>query len=170
MAQQQLSEQERSMTEANFNQEQFQQQLERMKSLYQQLIMQQKLEAAAKQAQELAEQQKQLMDSLDASPQQKIRRIPPNLRIQNNLRYLMIHSLRKVNKGPIHWNNRNSMNLLKEKIVLKQESDKLSEKLDTLGNEMSDIAKSQENSAPQIEKVADEVMRLNQYTKDQKII
>ena len=71
LTKQQLTEQENAMTEANFNQEQFQQQLERMKSLYEQLIMQQKLEAAAKQAQELAEQQKQLMDSLVTQTSEK---------------------------------------------------------------------------------------------------
>ena len=71
LAKQQLSEQENAMTAANFNQEQFQQKLERLKSLYQQLIMQQKLEAAAKQAQALADQQQQLMDSLDPQISEK---------------------------------------------------------------------------------------------------
>ena len=68
LAKQQMNEQEQSMTEANLSQEQFLQQLERAKSLYEQLLLQQELEAAAKQAEALAEQQKQLMDTLEASP------------------------------------------------------------------------------------------------------
>ena len=67
LAKQQVSEQERSMMEANLSQEQFLQQLERAKSLYEQILLQQELEAAAKQAQALAEQQKELMDTLEAS-------------------------------------------------------------------------------------------------------
>ncbi|MCE2400497.1 hypothetical protein J4G08_06365 [Candidatus Poribacteria bacterium] len=141
LAKQQLSEQENAMTEANFNQEQFQQQLERMKSLYEQLIMQQKLEAAAKQAQELAEQQKQLMDSLDTSVPEKT---------ADSSKSELNDAAQKEDR-------------------IKQESDKLSDKLDTLGNEMSEMAKSQENAAPQIQQVADEVKRLNQYAQDQKL-
>ena len=67
LAQQQVSEQERAMMEANLSQEQFLQQLERAKSLYEQILLQQDLEAAAKQAQALAEQQKALMDTLETS-------------------------------------------------------------------------------------------------------
>jgi len=55
------------MTEVNLSQEQFLQQLERAKSLYEQILLQQELEAAAKQAQALAEQQKELMDTLETS-------------------------------------------------------------------------------------------------------
>ena len=67
LAQQQVSEQEQAMMEANLSQEQFLQQLERAKSLYEQILLQQDLEAAAKQAQALAEQQKALMDTLETS-------------------------------------------------------------------------------------------------------
>ena len=67
LAKQQVSEQERSMMEANLSQEQFLQQLERATSLYEQILLQQALEAAAKQAQALAEQQKALMDTLETS-------------------------------------------------------------------------------------------------------
>ena len=69
LAKQQMSEQEQSMTEANLSQEQFLQQLERAKSLYEQILLQQRLEAAAKQAEALAEQQKQLMDTLESEAQ-----------------------------------------------------------------------------------------------------
>ena len=69
LAKQQMNEQEQSMTEANLNQEQFLQQLERAKSLYEQILLQQRLEAAAKQAKALAEQQKQLMDTLESEAQ-----------------------------------------------------------------------------------------------------
>ena len=67
LSKQQTQDQERAMTEANLSQEQFLQQLERAKSLYEQILLQQALEAAAKQAQALAEQQKEVMDTLEAS-------------------------------------------------------------------------------------------------------
>jgi len=159
LAQQQLTEQENAMAEANFNQEQFQQQLERLKSLYEQLIMQQKLEAAAKQAQELAEQQKQLIDSLeDTSVSKKTEESEST------------NSTQAQAEQQEQTNNISELNDAAQKEDrIKQESDKLSEKLDTLGNEMSEMAKSQENAAPQIQKVADEVKRLNQYAQDQQL-
>lgn len=159
LAQQQLTEQENAMAEANFNQEQFQQQLERLKSLYEQLIMQQKLEAAAKQAQELAEQQKQLIDSLeDTSVSKKTEESESTNATQTQ------------SEQQEQANNVSELNDAAQKEDrIKQESDKLSEKLDTLGNEMSEMAKSQENAAPQIQKVADEVKRLNQYAQDQQL-
>ena len=159
LAQQQLTEQENAMAEANFNQEQFQQQLERLKSLYEQLIMQQKLEAAAKQAQELAEQQKQLIDSLeDTSVSKKTEESES------------INATQAQSEQQEQADNVSELNDAAQKEDrIKQESDKLSEKLDTLGNEMSDMAKSQENAAPQIQKVADEVKRLNQYAQEQQL-
>ena len=64
LQQRQLSEQERKLMEANFNQEQFLQQLSRLKELYQQMILEQQLEAAAKRAMELAERQTRLIDAV----------------------------------------------------------------------------------------------------------
>ncbi len=68
LSKQQMQNQEQAMSEANLSQEQFLQQLERAKSLYEQILLQQELEAAAKQAEALAEQQKELMDTLESSP------------------------------------------------------------------------------------------------------
>ncbi len=159
LAQQQLTEQENAMAEANFNQEQFQQQLERLKSLYEQLIMQQKLEAAAKQAQELADQQKQLIDSLEDTSVSKETEESEST-----------NATQTQSEQQEQTNNISELNDAAQKEDrIKQESDKLSEKLDTLGNEMSEMAKSQENAAPQIQKVADEVKRLNQYAQDQQL-
>ena len=67
LANRQLTERQGAMREANLNQEQFLQQLERAKSLYEQILLEQELEAAAKQAAALAEQQKELMDTLEAT-------------------------------------------------------------------------------------------------------
>lgn len=155
LAQQQLTEQESAMTEANFNQEQFQQQLERLKSLYQQLIIQQKLEAAAKQAQDLADQQEQLMDSISAETETT--NTPEN------------EDVDRVQQADNSLEQSELNDVAQKEDRIKQESDKLSDKLDSLGNEMSEMAESQENPAPQIEKIADEVKRLNQYTKDQNL-
>ncbi len=176
MAKQQLSEQENAMTEANFNQEQFQQQIERLKSLYEQLIMQQKLEAAAKQAKELAEQQKQLVDSID----------PSNTEDQSNTEKTEDTSesgtTESANNEPSvkpeqtqedqskGMSDKTALNDAAQKEHrIKQESEKLSKKLDTLSNEMTDMAKSQQNAAEQVQKVADEIKELNQYTEDQQL-
>lgn len=64
LQQHQLSEQERKLMETSFNQEQFLQQLDRLKELYQQVILEQQLEAAAKQAMDLAKRQKRLMETV----------------------------------------------------------------------------------------------------------
>ncbi|MCG9127065.1 hypothetical protein JT359_05620 [Candidatus Poribacteria bacterium] len=144
LAQQELSEQEQAATEANFNQEQFQQQLERLKSLYQQLILQQKLEAAAKQSKALAEEQKQLIDSIQQ---------PPDGVDQETSET----QTAKLNDAA---NNEDR---------IQNDSNNLSKKLDELGNEMSELFESQDNPAPQLKKIADEVKRLNQYTRDEKL-
>lgn len=144
LAEQQLTEQERELSDANFNQEQFQQQLERMKSLYEQLILQQKLEAAAKQAQALADQQQELLDSIKNLTSQTTTKPPDN-------------QTSKLNNAAMNEDR------------IQQDSDNLSKKLDTLGNEMSDLAESKEDAPPQLQKVADELKRLNQYTQDQKL-
>ena len=64
LEQQELSEQEQKLMEANFNQERFLQQLDRLKDLYKQMIIQQKLEAAVNQTKELVERQERLMEQL----------------------------------------------------------------------------------------------------------
>ena len=160
LAKQELNQQENNLNQANFNQEQFQQQLERLKSLYEQLLIQQKLEAAAKQAEELADQQKELMDSLD-SP------LSDNSEDTNQS-----EESDKQTESPAESNatEKSKLNDLAQKEDrIKKESDKLSEKLDNLGSELSEMAKSKEDPAPQVQKVADEVNRLNQYTKDQQL-
>lgn len=178
LAKQQLSEQENAMTEANFNQEQFQQQLERMKSLYEQLIMQQKLEAAAKQAQQLAEQQKQLMDSLDAPLSENTEDSSKSSESESGDSQQFTNSTQaeteqqeqaKGTTDPKASEKSALSDAAQKEDRIKQESDKLSEKLDTLGNEMSDMAKSQENAPQQVQKIADEIKRLNQYAQDEKL-
>ena len=160
LAKQELNQQENDLNQANFNQEQFQQQLERLKSLYEQLMMQQKLEAAAKQAEELADQQKELMDSLD-------RPLSDNSEDTNQSE--------DSDKSAESSSESNATektkldDLAQKEDRIKKESDKLSEKIDNLGDELSEMARSKENPAPQIQKVADEVKRLNQYTKDQQL-
>ena len=131
LAKQQMNQQERSMMEANLSQEQFLQQLERAKSLYEQILLQQELEAAAKQAKSLAEQQKQLMDTLETLPQ-----------------------------------STPTADLAEKEDRVGEEFGRLSEKLDNLGTEMGELAEDKENAPPQIERLADEIKRLNQFTKD----
>ena len=47
-----------------------------------------------------------------------------------------------------------------------EEFGKLSENLDELGTEMGELAENKENAPPQIDRLADEIKRLNQFTKD----
>ncbi len=160
LAKQELSQQESDLAQANFNQEQFQQQLERLKSLYEQLILQQKLEAAAKQAQQLAEQQKTLMDSLDTAVSENTEAMQDSEGSDEQTE----------DSSETALSDKSKMNDAAQKEdMIKKETDKLSDKLESIGNELADTAKSQENTAPQIQKVADEINRLNQYTKDQQL-
>lgn len=160
LAKQELSQQESDLAQANFNQEQFQQQLERLKSLYEQLILQQKLEAAAKQAQQLAEQQKTLMDSIDTA-------VSENTEAMQDA---VGSDAQTEDSSETALSDKSKMNDAAQKEdMIKKETDKLSDKLESIGNELAETAKSQENTAPQIQKVADEINRLNQYTKDQQL-
>ena len=134
LAKQQMDEQERSMAEANLSQEQFLQQLERAKSLYEQILLEQELEAAVKQAKALAERQKELMDTLESSGQSA----PTN-------------------------------DLAKKEDRVTDEFNQLSEKLEELGTKMGELARNQENSPPQIERLADEIIRLNQFAHEHKL-
>ena len=170
LAKQQLSEQEDSMAEANFNQEQFQLQLERMKSLYQQLILQQKLEAAAKQAENLAEQQKQLMDSLDPAVTENTTD-PSNAKESDstNTTQTLDTTQTETQQKEGTLDQTELSDAAQKEDRIKQDSEKLSEKLDTIGNEMSDLANARENAPPQMQRIADEVKRLNQFTKEHQL-
>ena len=134
LAKQEIDEQERSMAEANLSQEQFLQQLERAKSLYEQILLQQELEAAAKQAKALAEQQKQLMDTLESSEQ----------------------------SAP-------TSDLAQKEDRVADEFKQLSGKLEELGTKMGELAQNNENAPPQIERLADEIIRLNQFAHEHKL-
>ncbi len=134
LAKQEVNEQEQSMAEANLSQEQFLQQLERAKSLYEQILLQQELEAAAKQAKALAEQQKQLMDTLESSEQ----------------------------SAP-------TSDLAEKEDRVAEEFDQLSEKLEEIGTKMGELAQNQQNAPPQIERLADEIVRLNQFAHEHKV-
>ena len=134
LAKQQVDDQERSMAEANLGQEQFLQQLERAKSLYEQILLEQELEAAVKQAKALAEQQKQLMDTLESSEQSA----PTN-------------------------------DLAEKEDRVADEFNQLSGKLEELGTKMGELAQNQKNAPPQIERLADEIGRLNQFAHEHQL-
>lgn len=138
LAKQQMDEQERSMAEANLSQEQFLQQLERAKSLYEQILLEQELEAAAKQAKALAEQQKALMDTLESS--------------------VGARSPRPYTRD-----------LAEKEDRVADEFNQLSEKLEELGTKMGELAQNQQNAPPQIERLADEIIRLNQFAHEHKL-
>ena len=138
LAEQQVDDQERSMAEANLSQEQFLQQLERAKSLYEQILLEQELEAAVKQAKALAERQKQLMATLESSGQ----------------------------SAP-------ASDLAEKEDRVADEFNQLSEKLEELGTKMGELAQNQDSdiagAPPQIERLADEIIRLNQFAHEHKL-
>ncbi|HIE29470.1 TPA: hypothetical protein EYP66_19550 [Candidatus Poribacteria bacterium] len=72
---QRLSEKEKNLLSAKFNQEAFKQRLEQMIELYKKLLLQQKLEAAANRAKELVERQTKVMEK--AEELAKATEIPP---------------------------------------------------------------------------------------------
>ena len=157
LAEQELSEQEKALMEANLNQEQFLQQIERAKSLYEQLLLQQELEAAVKQAEALAEQQKELMDTLDA--------------IEEGSRF--------PQEGPQEGQSTDTrpadtpQTLAQKEERVGSEVAQLQEKLDTLGSKMGELAEKQGSETlgapPQIERLAEEIKRLNQFAQEQKL-
>ena len=50
-----------------------------------------------------------------------------------------------------------------------EEFGQLSEKLEKLGTEMKELAQNSENAPPQVERIADEILRLNQFTHEYKL-
>ena len=79
LREQQLLNQERRLEEASVSQEQFMQQLDRLTSLYKQLILQQKLEAAVKQADDLVQQQKRVNEQIDRITKRQVSKESKNL-------------------------------------------------------------------------------------------
>ena len=140
---QELSEQEQKLMEANFNQERFLQQLDRLKDLYKQMIIQQKLEAAVNQTKELAERQERLMEQLkDLADQVN----------QNNA----LDEVQGINTP--RWDPKQ---LARQEERIAGEMDNLHQTLDELGEEMLEL----EN----LKRVGDEIKRLNQFARDVQI-
>ena len=140
---QELSEQEQKLMEANFNQERFLQQLDRLKDLYKQMIIQQKLEAAVNQTKELAERQERLMEQLG------------DLADQTN-RNSALDEVQGANAA--RWDPKQ---LAKQEERIAEGMEDLHQTLDELGEEMSEL----EN----LKRVADEIKRLNQFAREVRI-
>ena len=143
LEQQELSEQDQKLMEANFNQERFLQQLDRLKDLYKQMIIQQKLEAAVNQTKELAERQERLMEQLE------------DLADQANQK----NALDEVQGA--NTSQSDPKQLAKQEERIAEGMDELHQTLDELGEEMSEL----EN----LKRVADEIIRLNQFARDVRI-
>ena len=134
-----LSEQEQKLMEANFNQERFLQQLDRMKDLYKQMIIQQKLEAVVNQTKELAERQGRLMEQLQDLAEQ---------------------ASQKSQSSPQEI-DQHLEGLAKQEERIAEEMEDLHQALDELGDEMLEL----EN----LQRVGDEIKRLNQFARDVRI-
>ena len=139
LEQQELSEQEQKLMEANFNQERFLQQLDRLKDLYKQMIIQQKLEAAVNQTKELADRQERLMDQLSDLAEQA----------------------RQDSQGNSQDVDRRLNGLANQEERIAEEMNNLHQTLEELGEEMLEL----EN----LKRVGDEIKRLNQFARDVQI-
>ena len=160
LEQQQLSEQEKKLMEANLNQEQFLQQLDRLKSLYEQLILQQKLEAAVNQAKDLAERQEKLMAQAkelleQANRKQSDDNTPTKTDAQTD------QQQEGDEKSPVGGKSLSRQDLANREDKIDKGVGNLQDKLGELGGQMSE----HEN----LKRVADELKRLNQLSRDQQI-
>ena len=144
LEQQQLSDQERELMEANFNQEQFLQQLDQLKELYKQMILQHQLEAVAKQTEELAERQQRLMNQA----QEYLARANQNEESQST--------------GSEQALNQHGNELANQEKRITDGMDGLHKELDRLSREMSE-----HNN---LQRVADEINRLNQFARDENVV
>jgi len=159
-----LSEQERKLMKANFNQEQFLQQLDQLKELYKQMILQQKLQAAAKQAQELSARQENLMEQLKNLANQGMQHNTSEK--TTNLPYADTQDQANQDNKSRHTGHQQDLDqkgdgLAKQENGIADGMDALHEKLDELGRGMSE----QTN----LQRVADEVKRLNQFARNQQL-
>ena len=144
LEQQQLSDQERDLMEANFNQEQFLQQLDQLKELYKQMILQHQLEAAAKQTAELAERQQRLMNQA----QEYLAQVNRNEESQST--------------GSEQALDQHGNELANQEKRIADAMDGLHKELDQLSREMSE-----HNN---LQRVADEINRLNQFARDENVV
>ena len=144
LEQQQFSDQERELMDANFSQEQFLQQLDQLKELYKQMILQNRLEAVTKQAAELAERQERLMDQVQTHLSQAIGN-GENQSIERR-------------QAP----DRHGDELAKQEERIANGMDRLHNDLDELGREMS--------KHDNLRRVADEINRLNQFARDENVV
>ncbi len=155
LAKQEFTAQEKALMEANVSQEQFLQQLERAKSLYEQLLLQQELEAAVKQAEALAEQQKGLMETLE------------NLLLPQNTP--PVSEAKATSEGGTERSTPLETALAEKEDRIGNEVTRLQENLERLGSDMGKLAQNRENTPPQIGRLSEEILRLNQFANEQKL-
>jgi len=136
---QRLSDKEKDLLSAKFNQEAFKQRLEQMIELYKKLLLQQKLEAAANQAKELAERQSKVMEKADE----------------------LAKALEKSNEKVTSAQQQKSQDMAKQEERIGEQLENLQEELDSISQEME-----QQRG---YERVAKEVARLNREARDNQL-
>lgn len=144
LEQQQLSDQERELMDANFSQEQFLQQLDQLKELYKQMILQNQLEAVTNRTKELADRQQKLMKQAEEYLARDDQNEPS--RTTASQQDLDQHMDELANQ--------------EERIA--DGVDGLHGELDELGQEMS--------KHDNLRRVADEIDRLNQFAKNENVV
>ena len=154
LEQQELSEQEKKLMEANLNQEQFLQQLDRLKSLYEQFILQQKLEAAVNQAKDLAERQEELMaQAKELLEQANQKQSDDNTPAEND--------------PQTDQQQESAENSLSENDLAERE-DKIDKGVGNLQDKLAELGE-QMSEHENLKRVADEIKRLNQLSHNQQI-
>jgi len=147
---QQLSEKEKDLLSAKFNQEAFKQRLEQMIELYQKLLLQQKLESAANQAKELMERQNKVMEK--AEELAKAMKIPPA----------------PFDKGGEEADKKATTEQQQKSQDLAKQEERIGEQLGDLHDELDSISQEMEQQRG-YERVGQEVARLNREAQNNQL-
>ena len=132
-----ISQQEKDLLTANFNQDAFKQRLEQMIELYKKLLMQQKLEAAANQAKALYERQEKLMAKAAE----------------------LAEEAKKMTNGEAKSKQQGqSEDMAKREDRIGKQLEGLQDDLDAISDEMKE--------GKNLDRIAQEIARLNQESKD----
>jgi hypothetical protein len=136
---QQLSEKEKNLLNAKFNQEAFKQRLEQMIELYKKLLLQQKLEAAANQAKELMERQSKVMEEAEE----------------------LAKALEQKNEQATSAQQQQSQDMAKQEGRIGEQLEDLHDELDSISQEME--------QQQGYERVGKEVSRLNREARNNQL-
>ena len=144
LEQQQLSDQERELMDANFSQEQFLQQLDQLKELYKQMILQNQLEVVTKRTKELAERQQRLMKHAE-------------------------EYLARDDQGEPSQTTSSQLALDQHLDELAKQEERIADGMDGLHGELDELGREM-SKHENLRRVADEIDRLNQFARNENVV